>query len=210
MIQAILIGLCLSAVCGLRVFVPPLFLSIAAQFGWLDVAENFAWLARPEATVALGLATFLEIGAYYIPWLDNLLDTLATPLAIVAGTLVAASQFFDLPVLAGESDAVAWTLAAVAGGGTAAIIQLLTVSIRALSSAVTGGIGNFIVASIEGLAAFLFSVLAIIVPFVATTLLIALAVMLGVFALRQFQRIKNKKLESRRPTTAGGSEIQPS
>lgn len=193
LITAGLVGLVLSAVCGMRVFVPPLFLSIAVQFGWMDVADNFAWLAQPEATFALGIATFLEVSAYYVPWLDNLLDTIATPLAIVMGTVVAATQFFDLPLVAEQSSTFGWALAAIAGGGTAAIVQLITVAFRAISTGLTGGLGNFIVATLEAIAALVFTVLAILVPLIATTLLIALVCMLAVLIQRNYQRLKPKR-----------------
>ncbi|MEQ9365912.1 MAG: DUF4126 domain-containing protein [Leptospirales bacterium] len=193
LLTAILLGVVLSAVCGMRVFVPPLFLSIAAQFGWMDVADNFAWLAGPEATLALGVATCMEVAAYYIPWLDNMLDTLATPLAIVAGTIVAASQFFDIPLIAEQSASVGWILAAIAGGGTAAIFQLLTVAVRTVSTGLTGGFGNFIVATFEAVAALFFTVLAIALPFVATTLLIALAVLLVALLQRNYLRFRKRR-----------------
>lgn len=187
---AVLLGIVLSAVCGMRIFVPPLFLSIGAQLDWIPLAESFAWLAAPEATLVLGIATLLEVGAYYIPWLDNLLDALATPLAVIAGTVVAASQFFDIPLIADQSPTVGWVLAAIGGGGTAAIIQLLTVAVRAVSTGVTGGFGNFIVATFEAIAALFFSLLAILVPFVATTLLLALAIMLAVLIQRNYLRLR--------------------
>ncbi|MCR9144863.1 MAG: DUF4126 domain-containing protein [bacterium] len=196
LLTAILLGVVLSAICGMRVFVPPLFLSIAVQFGILDVAESFAWLSRPEATVALGVATFLEVSAYYVPWLDNFLDALATPLAIIAGTLVSASLFFDIPLIADQSPTVGWVLAAVAGGGTAALIQLLTVAVRAVSTGLTGGFGNFIVATFEAIAALFFALLAIVLPVVATTLLIALAIMLAVLLQRNYRRFRNRNKDA--------------
>src|SRR5919106_151727 len=86
------IGLGLSAACGFRVFVPLLVMSIAANSGHLSLAPGFQWIASNEALVAFLIATCLEVGAYYIPWVDNLLDTIATPAAIVAGTIITASM----------------------------------------------------------------------------------------------------------------------
>ena len=61
----ILLGICLgvglSAACGFRIFVPPLVMSIAAQSGHLQLSDDFAWMSTPQATVAFGLAAFLEV-----------------------------------------------------------------------------------------------------------------------------------------------------
>src|SRR6478672_10642799 len=124
---SICIGIGLSAACGFRVFVPMLVMSIAANSGHLHLSPAFAWIGSPAALVAFGLATALEIGAYYVPWLDHFLDTLATPAAIVAGTIITASM------VTGVSPFLKWTLAVIAGGGMAAAVQGTTVLARGLS-----------------------------------------------------------------------------
>src|ERR1043165_470437 len=88
---SICVGVGLSAACGFRVFVPLLIMSIASISGHLHLAQGFAWIGSYPALIAFGVATVLEIAGYYIPWLDHLLDTMATPAAIVAGTIVTAS-----------------------------------------------------------------------------------------------------------------------
>src|SRR5512136_940935 len=90
-IIAIAIGIGLSASCGFRIFVPMLIASIAAKLGIFGVQEGFQWLAGWPAIVCFGTATVVEILAYYIPFVDNLLDTITTPLAIGAGTLLVTS-----------------------------------------------------------------------------------------------------------------------
>lgn len=87
-ILGLCIGVGLSAACGFRVFVPLLVMSIATLLGWHEPAKGFEWLAIPSVCAALGFATICEIAAYYVPWVDNLLDTIATPAAVVAGHLV--------------------------------------------------------------------------------------------------------------------------
>ena len=86
-ILGLCIGVGLSAACGFRVFVPLLVMSIATLMGWYEPAKGFEWLAIPAVCAALGFATICEIAAYYVPWVDNLLDTIATPAAVMAGTL---------------------------------------------------------------------------------------------------------------------------
>ena len=125
---AICAGLGLSAACGFRVFIPMLVMSIAVHAGHLEVAPDFAWIGSTPALLAFACATVLEIGGYYIPWLDNLLDTIATPAAIIAGTIVTASMVTDV------SPFLRWTLAVIAGGGIAGAVQTTTVLTRAASS----------------------------------------------------------------------------
>jgi antibiotic biosynthesis monooxygenase (ABM) superfamily enzyme len=56
-----------------------LVVSVAAYTGHLPLSDNFAWLATPAALVLLSVAALVEILAYYIPGVDNLLDTWRHP-----------------------------------------------------------------------------------------------------------------------------------
>src|SRR5437868_6443249 len=140
---AVCVGLGLAAACGFRVFVPMLVMSIAVHAGHLHVTPSMDWIGSTPALIALGLATALEIGGYYIPWLDHFLDTVATPAAVVAGTIVTASMVTDV------SPFLRWTLAVIAGGGLAGAVQGTTVLARAVSTATTGGLANPILATAE-------------------------------------------------------------
>lgn len=180
-VQLIVIAVALSAVCGLRVFVPPLFLSIATQLGWISVAGDFQWMATPEAAFAFGAAVLLEVSSYYIPVLDNLFDTIASPLAVVAGSVIAASQLFGIELFA-EQPVAGWAVAVIAGGGLAGIIQAVTVAVRAVSTSMTAGLGNAVVATLELIGSIVFAVLSVVVPFVAVTLLIGF-ILLGMHTL---------------------------
>src|ERR1700720_3122197 len=95
-LMSICVGIGLSAACGFRVFVPLLVMSIASLSGHLALAHGFEWIGTYPALIGLSVATCLEITGYYIPWLDHLLDTIATPAAIVAGTVVTASAVTDM------------------------------------------------------------------------------------------------------------------
>src|SRR6267378_5007073 len=112
-LMSICLGIGLSAACGFRVFVPLLIMSIASLSGHLSLAHGFEWIGSYPALISFSVATCLEIAGYYIPWLDHLLDTMATPAAIVAGTIVTASMMTDVSPL------LKWTLAIIAGGGAA-------------------------------------------------------------------------------------------
>ena len=164
----LLVGLGLSAACGFRDFVPLLVLSLAAYSGHLSLAESFTWLATEAALITLGAATLLEVGSYYIPWLDNLLDTIATPCAVIAGIITTGSMATDM------SPYLRWSLAVIAGGGTAGVIQAGTAFTRQMSSFSTGGLGNPVVSSVELVSAVVLSVIAVIFPIVAILLVLAL------------------------------------
>jgi hypothetical protein len=171
-ITSVAVGIGLAAACGFRIFVPFLVMGAAARLGWLPLSAGFAWLGSDEALLALAVATVLEAAAYKIPWLDHLLDLLASPAAVLAGALAAAAVVTDLPPL------LRFAVAVVGGGGAAAMVQGATVLARLKSTAMTGGLANPLLALAELLGSILTSVLALLVPFF---LLIVLAALLGGF-----------------------------
>jgi hypothetical protein len=173
MFISICAGIGLAAACGFRVFVPLLVVSVAALSGHLHLSGQFAWIGTYPALLAFSVATIVEIGGYYIPWLDHLLDTVATPTAIIAGTIIAASVFTDM------SPFLRWTLAVIAGGGAAGLVQGGTVTTRALSTASSGGLGNPLVSTAELGLSLLTSVLAIVLPVLAVALLALFALWIG-------------------------------
>ncbi len=183
-ILSLLIGIGLSASCGFRVFVPLLVVSIAAHTGHLNLAAGFAWMGSDTALIAFAVATVLEIAAYYVPWLDNLLDTVATPAAIIAGTLITASLVADM------SPFLKWTLAAIAGGGVAGAVQGTTVLTRAASSAGTGGLANPILSTVELVGSLMMSVLALVVPVLAAIGVVGILAVGGIGVYRKSSRTR--------------------
>ena len=160
--MSVLIGIALSATCGFRVFVPLLAVNIGTRAQnadgepLIELAAGFDWLSSDIAMMVFLVATLFEIGGYYIPWIDNLLDTVASPAAIVAGTVITAS------FITGMDPWLQWLLGLIAGGSAAGAVQATTVVTRASSTVTTGGLGNPIVASVETSGAFLGSALAIL------------------------------------------------
>lgn len=155
------IGLGLAAACGLRIFLPFLVLGLAARAEIVPLAHGFAWIASTPALVAFGVATALEIAGYYVPLVDNLLDVAATPAAVVAGAVASASVLTDLPPL------VQGAVALVGGGAAAGIVKGSTSLLRVKSSVTTAGVANPLLSTVEGIAAAVTSVLAILVPLLA-------------------------------------------
>lgn len=184
-VLSILMGIGLSAACGFRIFIPLLIISIASLAGHLELNPTFEWIGTYPALIVFAVASILEIAAYYIPWVDNLLNTIATPTAIIAGVIVSASFITDMSPL------LTWTLAIIAGGGAATITQVTTTAARGVSTVTTGGIGNFVISIIEAVGAFLTSILAIVAPILCVIGLAGMFVIL----FKIIKKIKIKRQE---------------
>jgi hypothetical protein len=166
----VLMGIGLSAASGFRIFIPFLVISIATLTGNLNLADSFSWIGTYPALITFGIATVFEIAGYYIPWVDNILDTITSPMAVIAGAILMASVVTDISPL------FKWTLAIIAGGGVAGTIQALTGVTRAASSVTTGGLGNPAVSTVESGSSITLSAIAIFIPLIAGVIVIALLV----------------------------------
>jgi hypothetical protein len=178
---SIALGIGLAAATGLRLFLPMLIVSAAAYTGYLPLSENFAWLATPAALILLCVAAIVEILAYYLPGIDNLLDTLATPAAFVAGTVISAAVITDVPPM------VKWAAAVIAGGGIAGLTQSVTTLVRAKSTVMTGTLGNPAIATAELGGSLIVSLLALVAPLI-TALAIIILLWLAIRWARQISR----------------------
>jgi len=179
---SIALGVGLAAAVGFRVFLPMLVMSVAAYTGHLTLSNGLEWLGTPAALVMLGVATVLEILAYYIPGVDNLLDVIAAPAALIAGTVVSAAVMTDLPPI------LKWTTAVIAGGGAAGLTQGLTSLLRAKSTVMTAGLGNHAVATGELGGALILSLLALAAPLAA----VGVVALFCWFAVRLMRRLFRK------------------
>jgi len=165
---SIILGIGLSAACGFRVFVPLLLLSIFGLAGYVRLAPGFEWIGTIPALITFATATVLEVLAYYIPWVDHLLDLATGPAALVAGVIASASVLQDMPPLA------KWSIALIGGGGMAGIIQGATSLARLKSTLFTGGAANFIVSTLELIAAVITSLLALFLPVLGLVVVLSL------------------------------------
>jgi hypothetical protein len=165
-IISIFLGIGLAASVGFRVFVPLFALSLASYFNFWELNESWQWIGSLTAVITLGVATLVEISAYYIPYLDNLLDTIAIPLATIAGTAVMVSTVADL------SPIITWSLAIIAGGGTAAAIKSSAGATRLASTTTTAGFGNPVVSTVETGTSLVMSIFSIFLPVIAFVLVI--------------------------------------
>ena len=173
-IVALCLGITLSAACGLRVFLPPLVMSLGAMYGHIPLSSGFEWLGTTEAAIAFAIATILEVLAYYVPLIDNLLDAVQVPIAVGIGTVLTAATL-------GHTDPVLqWTLAAIAGGGTAGLMGTLASLTRLASTGITGGLGNFIVSTIELVGSISLSILGITFPLWTAAIVLIVIVVAGI------------------------------
>jgi hypothetical protein len=184
----------LSAACGFRVFVLLLVTILASLSGQLHLSSGIAWNGSYYATVAFGTATIVEVLGYCIPWLDHVLDIAATPAAIIAGTLATASMVTD------RSPFPKWTLALIAGGGIARLVQGTTVLLRAKSSVSTAGVGNSLFSTLELVGSIIIALLAIIVPILCLVLIKSLCI----FVIRKAGRLVFGKWSSLNYVVRGG------
>ena len=186
------IGIGLAAASGFRVFLPMFFVSLASFMGWIPMNDSFEWLAGLPTLITTGIAMIVEILAYYIPFVDHLLDTISVPLASVAGSVLFASQFADLGTFP------EWGLALIAGGGTAATISSAFAGTRAVSTATTAGTGNSVVATGETAGAGIMTALTLLFPIIAgviAILLVIAAVFLGKKLWKKFKKSKENATE---------------
>jgi hypothetical protein len=180
LLLSIALGIGLSAAVGFRVFIPLLVVSIVSYSGHLPLSQDMSWLGTLPAIATFGVAAIVEIIAYYFPGVDNALDTITTPMALIAGTIVTAAVLADLPPL------VKWSTAVIAGGGAAGLTQSATALLRAKSTAFTGGLGNSVIASGEIASSALISLLAVFAPIVALILVVCFCWLVVRLARRMF------------------------
>ncbi len=173
-IISIFLGIGLAASAGFRVFLPLFALSMASYFGIWDLNDNWEWIGSLASVLTLGVATVIEIFAYFIPWVDNLMDGIAIPLAAIAGTAVMVSTIANLDPV------VTWSLAIIAGGGAATAIKGASATGRLAATATTGGIGNPVVSVVETGTAAVVSAASIFAPIIAAVLVIIILIIIFV------------------------------
>lgn len=179
---SVCLGLGVAAACGFRIFVPFLVMNLAARAGYLTLGGNFEWIGGTPALITFAVATALEIGAYYIPGVDNLLDFIATPAAVVAGIVASAS------VVTGMDPYLKWTLATIAGGSIAGAVQITTVGLRQASLLGTGGFANPAVSSAEAAGSLATTLVSLMLPVLAVSVVI-----LGLISVRQRRRSRRAR-----------------
>lgn len=193
------IGIGLAACCGFRVFVPMLIAALATKLGYIDPQPGFEFLGSWKAIIGLSVASAFELGAYYIPWLDNALDTIAMPAAVIAGTLLSTS-FLKI-----NDETYRWGMGLMLGGGSAGLIQAGTSLLRLGSAMTTGGVANPVVATGENAASLGLSLLTVFLPLFAFVLIVCLLLYVS------FRLLARRRLRFTKSDTAqqAGTPLSP-
>lgn len=188
---SLFVGIGLAAATGFRVFLPIFFLSLGSYLGWTPLDQSYAWIGGLPAVIATGLATIIEILAYYIPFVDNILDSITVPLATIAGSLLFASQFTEV------SNWIQWSLAIIAGGGTAATISSIFAGTRAASSGTTAGVANPAISTIETIGSTIMSILAIFLPILAGICVLLILYLAFKFGKKLMDKVRKKPKQNK-------------
>ena len=187
------LGLGLAAASGFRVFIPPFLYGLFLRIDMVPISIPMTgiseWMASDIGLIILGVEMVVEILGYYVPWIDNLLDTIASPAAIIAGVMMMSSTLSD------THPALQWGASIIAGGGVSGTIQIGTVATRAVSTATTGGLGNPIVSTIEAGACIVCTILAILLPIIALFLVIVLVGFSGKQVQKRFFKNSSNSID---------------
>lgn len=183
------VGVSLSAACGFRVFIPLLIVSIGVRFFGIHVNEGLQWAGTWTALVVLSTAAICEVFTYYIPWLDNLLDLINTPLALLAGTIIMSGMLPEL------HPCLKWCMAGVIGGGAAGVTKATTAVLRSVCSVTTGGLGNNVVSTAENACSTTLSIFAFVIPVVAFVVVVSFLALMVIVARKLVLKARRLKVE---------------
>jgi hypothetical protein len=158
----------LSAAAGLNAWLPLFGAALAQRLDLVELAQPFDDLSGTGALVALGALTAADFVGDKIPAVDHVLHAVGNVIAPASGAALFAGQTgveTDLPTIA----------AILLGGATAESIHAGRATIRPLSTAATGGLGNPVLSALEDLGSLGLMLAAFVVPVLALLAVIALA-----------------------------------
>jgi len=171
-IPSLAMGIGLAACAGLRAWLPLLLAGLLARAGVLELGPSFRFIASNQALILFGVATVVEMLGDKIPAVDHTLDALSTFLRPAAGSLLAASVLWRVP-----DPLTAMALGVAVGAPTALVPHAAKSTLRAASTAFTGGIANPLLSLLEDLAALVVFVLTVVVPVLVALVIIVVAVL---------------------------------
>ena len=174
-IGSVLAAFGLSGAAGLNAWLPLFASALLDRLDVVELATPFDELSSTAGLVVLALLTAADFVGDKIPLVDHALHLLGTVVAPVSGAILFTGQTgleTDLPTIA----------AVVLGAITAGTIHAGRSTVRPVSTATTGGMGNPVLSLGEDAGSLLLVVIAFALPLLALVLVIALAV--GFFSLR--------------------------
>ena len=189
LISSILLAFGLSAACGFRIFIPPLTYGLLYKADLVQLGDGWYWIGNDWVIAVLALAALIEITGNLVPWFDNLLDVIATPTAIIAGTTLSAASLTEL------DPGLKWMLSIMSGILVTGGFQITTVGLRGLSSVFTGGLINPIISLIENLISLVISISIILFPILGILIVILIALFLRRIYMRLKKRIRGNSTQ---------------
>jgi hypothetical protein len=184
-LPSLALGVALAACAGLRAWLPLLLAGCAARVGLLQLGASFDFIASNQALALFTVATLVEIAADKLPALDHALDTVSTVIRPAAGALLAASVMWKI-----SDPLTALALGVAVGAPSALVPHAAKSALRAGSTALTGGLANPFLSFVEDVLAFVFFLLAVVVP-------IAVALLVLAFAVFVVRRLRSRGARSR-------------
>ena len=178
LISSIFLAFGLSAACGFRIFIPPLTYGLLYKADLVQLGEGWNWIGNDWVIGVLALSALIEIIGNLVPWLDNLLDVLATPTAIFAGTTLSAISLSEI------DPGLKWMLSVMSGVLVTGGFQLSTVTLRGFSSIFTGGLLNPIISFIEDIISLGISIAIILFPLLGIFIVLLIALFLRTIYIR--------------------------
>lgn len=172
-ISTLALAFSLAAAAGLRAFLPLLIAGVLSRAGIVSLGDGYQFVGSTPALVCFGIATALEIAGDKIPALDHALDVGGTVVRPVAGSLLAASVMWQV-----EEPLWALGLGVIVGTPTALAPHAAKAATRTVSTALTAGIANPVLSTMEDVGAAAIAFLAVLVP-TLTFLLLVVFVLLG-------------------------------
>jgi hypothetical protein len=156
-----LVGVGLAASVGLRISFPILIVSIFSYSGYITLSTYFVWLGTLPALIVLIIIATIDTLAFYIVWLDNLLDAIEHPVSILVGILITGAVITEF------NPYLKWLMALIIGGGIAGTINAATGLLRLKISTETDGKRNFAFSTLEILGSIGLAIISIFLPFIA-------------------------------------------
>ena len=163
----------LSASAGLNAYIPLLVVGVIAHYfpNTLNLATPFDLLANPWILILLGVLVIIEMIADKVPAVNHINDLIQTIIRPVAGAIAFAAS---ANVITDINPVLALACGLLVAGS---VHTVKAAAVRPAVTATTAGAGNVPVSIAEDILATITSILAVIIPLIAGTLLIIFLVL---------------------------------
>lgn len=163
----------LSSAAGLNAYLPLLIVALTARYtDLIQLQAPWDALTNPWVIAVLVVLLVVEVVADKIPAVDHANDVIQTVVRPTAGAILFASSGNVI----GD---IHPALALICGILVAGSVHGVKATFRPVVTATTGGIGNPVVSTVEDVASFILTVMAILAPILAFVLLVLTVWLIG-------------------------------